>query len=221
MEMPRAPIRVVLVDDHTIVRQGLRALLATSEDVEVVGEASDGREGLREAERLKPDVVVIDAAMPGLNGIDATQRIRDALPGTRVLVLSMHAGEEYVRPAIRAGASGYLLKGSGLSDLVAAIRAVAAGDGFVSPSIARLLVDDARREHGGERARDGDELTVREREVLQLVAEGHSTQAIAQLLHLSPKTVEGHRGRLMQKLDVRNVAGLVRHAIRLGLVSGT
>lgn len=216
----RTPIRVLLVDDHTIVRQGLRALLAGSDEIEVVGEAEDGREGLREAQRLTPDVVVIDAAMPGLNGIDATQRILEAVPRARVLVLSMHAGEEYVRPAIRAGASGYLLKGSGLSDLVAAIRAVAAGDAFVSPSVAKLLVQDARRDGGGERT-SGDALTVREREVLQLVAEGHSTQAIAQLLHLSPKTVEGHRGHLMQKLGVPNVAGLVRHAVRLGLVSGT
>ena len=221
MDKPRAPIRVLLVDDHTIVRQGLRALLAGSEEIEVVGEAEDGREGLREAQRLTPDVVVIDAAMPGLNGIDATQRILEAVPRARVLVLSMHAGEEYVRPAIRAGASGYLLKGSGLSDLVAAIRAVAAGDAFVSPSIAKLLVQDARRDGGGDRNTSGDALTVREREVLQLVAEGHSTQAIAQLLHLSPKTVEGHRGHLMQKLGVPNVAGLVRHAVRLGLVSGT
>jgi len=221
MDKLRTPIRVLLVDDHTIVRQGLRALLAGSEEIEVVGEAEDGREGLREAQRLTPDVVVIDAAMPGLNGIDATQRILEAVPSARVLMLSMHAGEEYVRPAIRAGASGYLLKGSGLSDLVAAIRAVAAGDAFVSPSIAKLLVQDARRDGGGERTTGGDALTVREREVLQLVAEGHSTQAIAQLLHLSPKTVEGHRGHLMQKLGVPNVAGLVRHAVRLGLVSGT
>jgi len=221
MDKPRTPIRVLLVDDHTIVRQGLRALLAGSAEIEVVGEAEDGREGLREAQRLTPDVVVIDAAMPGLNGIDATQRILEAVPRARVLVLSMHAGEEYVRPAIRAGASGYLLKGSGLSDLVAAIRAVAAGDAFVSPSIAKLLVQDARRDGSGECTTSGDALTVREREVLRLVAEGHSTQAIAKLLHLSPKTVEGHRGHFMQKLGVPNLAGLVRDALRLGLVLGT
>jgi two-component system, NarL family, response regulator NreC len=220
MEKPSGPIRVLLVDDHTIVREGLRALLQGTPGIEVVGEASDGRESLREAQRLSPDVVVMDASMPGLNGIDATQRILELVPATRVLVLSMHAGEEYVRPALRAGASGYLVKGSGLSDLVAAIRAVAAGDSFVSPTVAKLLVQDAR-EAGVERARGTEELTVREREVLQLVAEGHSTQAIGQLLHLSPKTVEGHRGRVMQKLGVANVAGLVRHAIRLGLVTET
>lgn len=221
MEKSRVSIRVLLVDDHTIVREGLRALLTATEGIEVVGEASDGREGLAEAQRLSPDVVVMDAAMPGLNGIDATARILELVPTARVLLLSMHAGEEYVRPAIRAGASGYLVKGSGLSDLVAAIRAVAAGDAFVSPTIAKLLVQDARRSAGGDRARGAEELTLREREVLQLVAEGHSTQAIGQLLHLSPKTVEGHRGRVMQKLGVANVAGLVRHAIRLGLVTET
>ncbi len=203
-------IRVLLADDHRIVREGLRALLETSEDIQVVGEASDGREALSLAQEVQPDVVVMDLAMPSLNGVDATKRLRAALPETQVVVLSMHATEAHVRPALRAGARGYLLKGAGLSDLLTAVRAVAAGDAFFSPQIAAFLLD---------RPDPGDSLTSREREVLQLVGEGRSSAEIARLLHISVKTVEGHRARLMTKLRARNVADLVRGAIRLGLVS--
>lgn len=203
-------IRVLLADDHTIVREGLRALLATADDVEVVGEASDGREALRLVEATTPDVVVMDLAMPLLNGVDATARIRAAVPKTQVVVLSMHATEAHVRPALRAGARGYLLKGAGLSDLLTAVRSVAAGDAFFSPQVAAFLLD---------RGEAGTTLTSREREVLQLVGEGRSSAEIGRLLHISVKTVEGHRARLMTKLGARNVADLVRGAIRLGLVS--
>jgi DNA-binding NarL/FixJ family response regulator len=209
------PIRVLLAEDHLIVRQGLAALLAAQPGIEVVGEAEDGREAVAAAIRLHPRVVVMDLGMPGLNGVDATRQIRRESPDTFVLVLSMHSGEEHVRPAIRAGATGYLLKGSGLSDLVAAIRAVAAGEGFLSPSVAKILVRDAQ----GDEEQAAGSLTGREREILQLVAEGRSSPDVARLLHLSVKTVEGHRGRIMAKLDIHDVAGLVRYAIRVGLVS--
>jgi DNA-binding NarL/FixJ family response regulator len=211
------PIRVLLADDHTIVRQGLSALLGGHAGIEIVGEAEDGREAVAAALRLKPHVVVMDLGMPGLNGVDATRQIRRDLPETYVVILSMHGGEEHVRPAIRAGASGYLVKGSGLSDLVAAIRAVAAGEAFLSPAVTRILVRDAQ---GGDSEGSAvGPLTGREREILQLVGEGKSSPDIARLLHLSVKTVEGHRSRIMAKLDIHDVAGLVRYAIRMGIVS--
>ena len=217
----RAPIRVVLAEDHTIVREGLRALLDVRDDIVVIAEVSDGRAAVDAVAEHKPDVVVMDLGMPELNGVDATRQIRKEHPQTQVLILSMHAGEEYVRPAIRAGASGYLLKGSGLSDLVAAIQAVANGDAFFSPAIAKIVLFESRRTDrtGSKEPTPGDALTNREREILQLVAEGKSSPEIAKQLQLSVKTVEGHRGRIMAKLDVHHVAGLVRHAIRIGLVS--
>jgi DNA-binding NarL/FixJ family response regulator len=210
------PIRVLLADDHTIVRQGLGALLAGHQGIEIVGEAEDGREAVAAALRLKPHVVVMDLGMPGLNGVDATRQIRRESPETYVVILSMHGGEEHVRPAIRAGASGYLVKGSGLSDLVAAIRAVAAGEAFLSPAVTKILLRDAQ---GGDEEGGVGPLTGREREILQLVGEGKSSPDIAKLLHLSVKTVEGHRSRIMAKLDIHDVAGLVRYAIRMGIVS--
>lgn len=211
------PIRVLLADDHTIVRQGLAALLAGHAGIEIVGEAEDGREAVAAALRLKPHVVVMDLSMPGLNGVDATRQIRRDAPETYVVILSMHGGEEHVRPAIRAGAGGYLVKGSGLSDLVAAIRAVAAGEAFLSPAVTKILVRDAQG--GDEEGHPAGPLTGREREILQLVGEGQSSPDIARLLHLSVKTVEGHRSRIMAKLDIHDVAGLVRYAIRMGIVS--
>jgi two-component system response regulator NreC len=212
-------ISVLLAEDHALFRQGLRELLTTA-GLSVIGEASDGINAVRLARELRPDVVVMDLNMPGLNGVDATKAIRDALPDTRVLILSMYSTEEHVRPAIRAGAGGYLLKGSGLSDLVAAITAVATGNAFFSPQVAKIVLDDSRRTaKTGVNERAGTELTARERQILKLVAEGRSSPEIARDLNLSVKTVEGHRGRIMAKLDTKNVAGLVRHAIRLGLVS--
>jgi DNA-binding NarL/FixJ family response regulator len=218
--MSEASIRVLLAEDHTIVREGLKALLSSTPDLLVVGEVSDGREAVDACARLLPDVVVMDLNMPKLNGVDATREIREKPQAPKVLILSMYDGEEYVRPAIRAGASGYLLKGSGLSDLVSAIRAVARGDAFFSPAVARILLHDSRGEGDDKASPDpADGLTRREREVLTLVGEGKSSPEIAKILGLSVKTVEGHRGRIMAKLDVHNVAGLVRQAIRLGLVS--
>ena len=213
------PIRVLLAEDHTILRQGLVALLSSQPGIEVVGDVADGREAVAAAVRLNPHVVVMDLTMPGLNGVDATRQIKREAPKTFVLILSMHAGEEQVRPAIRAGASGYLLKGSGLSDLVAAIRAVAAGEGFLSPTVAKILLRDAQSDDEGGSSGSPGPLSGREREVLQLVGEGKSSPEIAKLLHLSVKTVEGHRARIMSKLDIHDVAGLVRYAIRVGLVS--
>jgi len=203
-------IDVVLAEDHRIVREGLRALLDADDGIRVVGEASNGREAVALAKELRPGVVVMDLSMPGLNGVDATQRIVAACPATRVVVLSMHADDAHVRPALRAGAKGYLVKGSGLDDLREAILEVACGRSFHSPAVQELL----------ERAPRGHEtrLTTREREVLQLVAEGYSSPAIAKELGLSVKTVETHRGKLMTKLEASNVAGLVRAAVKMGLV---
>lgn len=213
-------IRVLLAEDHTIVREGLRALLEDPEDIEVVGEACDGRRAVEMARALQPDVVLMDLGMPGLNGMDATRQIRAHAPAARVLVLSMHAGEEYVRPAIRAGAVGYLVKGAGLSDLVAAIRAVAGGEAFVSPAAAKVLLRDASAPEGTHASGpEAGHLTGREREILQLVAEGKTSKEIGRLLHISVKTVEGHRGRIMDKLDIHDLAGLVRYAVRTGLIS--
>jgi two-component system, NarL family, response regulator NreC len=219
--MPEKTIRVLLAEDHTIVREGLKSLLNATEDLEVVGEVADGRQAVEACLRLRPDVVVMDLNMPELNGVDATREIRERPDAPKVVILSMYDGEEYVRPAIRAGASGYLLKGSGLSDLVKAIRAVARGEAFFSPTIAMILLRDSRGEtsNNNEPPDPGDGLTKREREVLTLVGEGKSSPEIAKLLGISVKTIEGHRGRIMAKLEVRNVAGLVRQAIRLGLVS--
>jgi len=214
------PIRVLLAEDHTIVREGLKALLDGCDDLVVVGEAVNGKQAVEQAKAHRPNVVCMDLNMPELNGVDATKAIRDALPDTHVLILSMYSTEEHVRPAIRAGAEGYLLKGQGLSDLVAAIKAVASGSAFFSPEVAKIVLDDSRRAaRTGVNERAGTELTPRERQILKLVAEGNSSPEIARDLDLSVKTIEGHRGRIMSKLDTRNVAGLVRHAIRLGLVS--
>lgn len=205
-------IRVLLADDHPIVRKGLRALLAAHADIEVVAEADDGTTAVAEALRCGPDVAVMDLSMPGMHGVEAATRLREACPSVRVLVLSMHGGEEYVRPALRAGVRGYLVKGSDLADLVTAVRAVAGGDAYFSPSIARILLDEATgQEVGG--------LTPREREVLQLVAQGRTSGEIAQALQISVKTVEGHRAKIMDRLNIRDVPGLVRYAIRAGLVA--
>jgi DNA-binding NarL/FixJ family response regulator len=210
-------IRVVLAEDHTIVREGLRALLSAREDIQVVGEAGDGRQAVELCRREAPDVAIMDLSMPQLNGVDACRQIRKLCPQTKVLVLSMHSGEEYVRAAIRAGASGFLVKGSGLSDLILATRAVAAGEAFLCPAAAKVALQDACRT-GGSPPEAGSELSDREREILQLVAEGRSSREISSLLHISQKTVEGHRGRIMAKLGIHDVAGLVRYAVHIGLV---
>jgi len=219
MSAAKAPIRVILAEDHTIVREGLRALLSVRDEIEVVAEVENGRAALEAVGVHRPDVIVMDLGMPELNGVDATRLIRDKFKDTEVLILSMHSSEEYVRPAIRAGANGYLVKGSGLSDLVKAIEALARGEAFFSPAIAKILLQESRRAAAPKPTAPSDGLTNRERQVLKLVAEGKSSPDIAGLLSLSVKTVEGHRSRIMAKLETHNVAGMVRHAIRIGLVS--
>lgn len=211
-------IRVLLADDHTLVRAGIRGLLLGLEGVEVVGEAGDGQEALRLADALRPDVVLLDVGMPGLNGLEVAGRLATLDTTIRVVILSMHVSEEYVVRALRAGCAGYLLKASAVSELEVAVRSVAAGETYLSPAVSRPVVDDYVRRTGG--ATDPLEaLTPRQREVLQLVAEGNSTKEIAQRLGLSPKTVETHRGQLMERLGVHDVSGLVRFAVRVGLVN--
>jgi DNA-binding NarL/FixJ family response regulator len=206
--------RILLADDHAIVRQGFRAILAAQADMEIIGEAGDGREAVEQAIELKPDVVVMDVAMPGLNGIEATRRLADALPAARVLALSMHKDAVYVREILRAGARGYLLKDSFDRDLIAAIRAVAKGEAYLSPAISDAVLDDYRRHV----TNPIDLLTSREREILQLIAEGKTNKEIAQLLNLSVYTVDAHRGRIMEKLNLHSTGELVRFAMRAGLV---
>lgn len=215
----RERIRVVLADDHAVVRAGLRALFSRHPDIEIAGEASDGREAIEAVERHRPDVLLLDLSMARLNGVEALRRVRASFPATRVLVLSMHAGPEYVRPALRAGASGYVVKGAGLDSLVEALRAVAAGDTFLGAE-ARQLVEAPRepRPPGPDGPLEG--LTPREREVLQLVAEGHTNREIAAILGVSPKTADVHRTNLMAKLDLHDAQALTRLAVRSGLVSG-
>jgi DNA-binding NarL/FixJ family response regulator len=212
-------IKVLLVDDHQIVREGLRALLASAPDLEVTGEAADGRDAIDLAGKLHPDVIVMDLSLRGLHGEGAIRELRKRTPETRILVLSMYGSPEHVRPAVRAGAAGYLVKGSGISEFVHAIRTVAAGDSFYSAEV-RPAAEAARQEPAPTQEHSPlDPLTAREREVLQLVALGQTNRGIAGTLHLSAKTVDGHRTRIMAKLDLHDAASLTRFAIRHGLVS--
>ena len=212
------PTRVVLVDDHVLIRAGLRALLHSLPNIEVIGEASDGHEAIEVIARQQPDVVIMDIGMPGLNGVDSTRRIVKQSPGTRVIILSMHANEEYVGRALEAGALGYVLKGAEPAELELVLKAVMRGETYLSPSIAKHLVQDYLS-HRKDKTPSLPDLTARQREVLQLVAEGCSTKDVANRLKLSVKTVDTHRSELMHRLDIHDVAGLVRYAIRTGLVS--
>lgn len=214
-------IRVILADDHRLVRAGLRALLQSFDDVDVLAECSDGHETLVQVERLRPDVLLLDISMPGLNGLDVARRVPKTSPATQVLVLSMHAGPEYVVQALRAGVAGYLIKDSAVDELRVALNALAARRPYLSPAISQTVLNGFLR--SGNAAADSadmlDKLTARQREILQLVAEGNGTRDIATRLGLSVKTVESHRGQLMDRLDIHDVPGLVRFAIRAGLVS--
>ncbi|MEY3283702.1 MAG: hypothetical protein RIR86_1715 [Acidobacteriota bacterium] len=206
---------VLLVDDHAVVRQGFRMIISAEPDFEVIGEASNGREAVQEAELLQPDIVLMDVSMPELNGIEATRRIVAVAPRTRILALSMHRDSVYVREILRAGASGYLLKEAGDQDLLTAIRAVAQGQGYLSPAVSDAVLNDYRK-HVTDPI---DLLTSREREVLQLIAEGKTNKEIATALDLSTYTVESHRGRIMEKLNLHSAGELVRFAFRNGLIS--
>ena len=207
-------IRILLADDHAVVRQGFKMILGAQPDMEIVGEAGNGREAVELAEQLRPDVVVMDVAMPELNGIEATRRLGASAPHARVVALSMHKDSVYVREILRAGARGYLLKDSVAADLVSAVRAVASGEGYISPAVSNAVLDDYRRHV----TNPIDLLTSREREVLQMLAEGKTNKEIAGVLNLSVYTVDAHRGRIMEKLNVHSINELVRFAVRNGLI---
>ena len=212
-------IRILLADDHNVMRRGLRLLLESQPDFTVVAEAADGLKAVEQAIELQPDVAVLDIAMPHLNGTEAAQRITERLPATAVVMLSMHSDEGYVLRALKAGAKGYLLKDSAESDLIGAIKAVHAGKAFFSPEVSHMLVEDYVREIRKRGAQDSYELlTAREREVLQLLAEGKSNKDIAGLLNLSPYTVETHRRNLQEKLNLHSFAELILYAVRKGVI---
>src|SRR4051812_11262546 len=215
-------MRVLLADDHALVRAGIRALLVGLPDVESVVEAGDGQEALAVLRETKPDLALIDIAMPGLNGLELAARVTREAPGTRLVILSMHGTPAHVAQALRAGVSGYLLKDAAADELPVLLRAVMRGETYLSPAISKQVVDGYLGRTPPAAAPEGaalDVLTPRQREILQLVAEGKSTKEIAQLLDLSAKTVETHRGQIMERLGIHDLAGLVRYAIRTGLVS--
>lgn len=212
--MSNTKIRVLLADDHTILRKGVRMLIESQRDMEVVGEAKTGRETVEEARAMKPDIVVMDVSMPDLNGIEATRQICDELPHVKVVALSMHKDSVYVREILRAGARGYLLKESEDEDLLKAIRSVHRGEAFLSPAISDAVLTDYRRHV----TNPVDLLTSREREVLSLIAEGKTNKEIANLLNLSVYTVESHRGSVMEKLNLHSAGDIVRFAIRNGII---
>jgi two-component system response regulator NreC len=213
-------IRVLVVDDHTIVRDGIRALLGLAGDIEVVGEAENGREALEKVRELVPDVVLMDVAMPTMDGLEATRRIHREFPQTKVLALTQYDDREYVFSVVEAGAQGFISKTAASAEVVSGIRAVYRGDSFLSPSVARLLVEHYREGASVRRGQDPyGQLTDREREVLKLLAEGYSGQEIAEILVISPKTVEGHKTNLMSKLDIHNRIDLVKYALRKGIIT--
>lgn len=213
-------IRILLADDHTVMRQGLRLLLERQADFRVIGEAADGRQAIEIADAEHPDVAVLDLAMPRLNGVEAARHIATHLPATAIVILSMHCDESYLLQALKAGARAYLLKDSADSDLITAIRAVTEGKAFFSPAMSRLLADDYVRQIQERGVQDSYELlSPREREVLQLLAEGKSNKEVAVLLNLSLSTVETHRSKIMQKLNLHSAPELVLYAVRKGVIS--
>ena len=213
-----SPIRILLADDHTLVRAGIRSLLESIDDVEVVAEAEEGREALELIAKHRPDVALLDIGMPGLNGLEVAKRTPQASPETRIIILSMHADAAYVKKALRAGVAGYLLKGASVVELPLALQAVMRGESYLTPKISRQVVEGFLRDTDAEPGPLSG-LTTRQREILQLIAEGRSMKEIAGILDISIKTVETHRLRLMERLDIHDVSGLVRFAIRAGLIS--
>lgn len=210
-------IRVILAEDHTLVRAGIRSLLDALDGVQVVAEAGDGREALQLIQTHQPDVVITDIAMSGLNGLETAARMTKEFPRVRIIVLSMYANQEFVAQALRAGATAYLLKDAAVGELELALKAVTRGETYLSSAISKHVIDGYLRQADGN-ASPFQELTARQREILQLIAEGHSTKEIAHTLNVSVKTVEAHRAGLMARLDIHDIAGLVRYAIRVGLV---
>ena len=208
-------MRILIADDHNLVRAGLTSLIARLPEMEVVAEAADGRQALRLVRDLQPDIVLMDIAMPGLNGLESAERIHGIHPKIKIIILSMHASEEYVAQALKAGASGYLLKDAATAELEMALKSVSMGQFYLSPAISRQVVDNFLR--GGPTGLYL--LTPRQREILQLIAEGKGTRDIAETLHLSVKTVETHRAQLMDRLDIHDVAGLIRYALKKGLIT--
>lgn len=219
MNNPVGPVRVILADDHTLVRAGIRALLERLPEVEVVGEASDGREVMKLVEKHRPDVILMDIAMPGLNGLEATARMSKEFPNVRILILSMHHNEEYVWRALKAGATGYLLKKAATTELASALQRVAHGETYLSKELSPHLSKSFPLEGIAKRKSPLEQLTDRQREILQLIAEGQNTKGIAEILKLSPKTVEYHRMKLMDCLNVHDIPGLVRFALRERLIA--
>jgi DNA-binding NarL/FixJ family response regulator len=212
--------RVLIVDDHTIVRDGISSLLALAGDIEVVGEAANGREGLEKVSKLLPDVVLMDISMPIMGGLEAIHRIRKEFPETKILVLTQYDDKEHVFPAIQAGANGFISKMAASSELTSGVRAVAAGESYLSPAIAKLFVEDYQRVAPIEDKSDPyKELTDRERETLKLVVEGYKTRQIAEMLAITPKTVEAHKTSLMNKLGIHSNLELVKYALRRGIIS--
>ncbi len=212
-------IKILLVDDHKILRDGIRSLLKEYADMEVVGEAADGRTAITLVNELSPDVVIMDISMPDLNGIDATRRINSEHQGVKVIALSMHCDKQFVSEIFKAGATGYLLKDSAFDELEHAIRIVMDGKTYINPQVGSLVVESLISQPSGQSHKDFSLLTEREREVLQLIAEGRSTKQIASDLHVSAKTIESHRRQVMGKLNIRNIAKLTKYAIREGLTS--
>src|SRR5215472_9177575 len=212
-------IRILLADDHTILRAGLKMMLNAQPDMEVIGEAQDGRQAMQEAQRLHPDIVLMDITMPDINGIEATRRIKKQLPEIKVLILTMHENDEYVFQALRAGASGYLLKEAADTELISALHVVQSGQFYLSPAAQSVMVGDyLQRVRIGEEKDSYNSLTEREREILKLVAEGHTNNQIAEILVISPKTVDTHRTHVMDKLNLHSRAELVKYAMRRGLL---
>ena len=211
-------IRVLVADDHTLVRQGLRALLDADNEIEVVSEAQNGVEALDMAKKYKPNIAILDIAMPMLNGLLVTQRIRSELPETKVLVLSMYGEEEYVTQALKSGASGFILKDAAASELISALKAIFRGERYLSPTVSWKLVKKYVMKGEMPHVKEKGKLTGREKEVLQLIAEGYTNSEMAHILKLSIKTIQTHRSHIMGKLDIHSIAGLTRHAIKIGLV---